>query len=63
MNISTSIPRFHPLTIADLRREGRDAISLSFTVPPELASAYQFVPGQYLTLRTTMDGEDRKSVV
>lgn len=58
MNISASIPRFHPLTIADLRREGRDAISLSFAIPPELAGAYRFVPGQYLTLRTTMDGEE-----
>ncbi|MBI5129064.1 MAG: phenylacetate-CoA oxygenase/reductase subunit PaaK [Rhodopseudomonas palustris] len=58
MNISAIIPRFHPLTIADLRREGRDAISLAFSIPPELADAYRFAPGQYLTLRTTMDGEE-----
>ena len=58
MTISATIPRFHPLTIADLRREGRDAISLAFAVPPGLADAYQFTPGQYLTLRTMMDGEE-----
>ncbi|NVN84505.1 MAG: phenylacetate-CoA oxygenase/reductase subunit PaaK [Rhodopseudomonas sp.] len=58
MNISASIPRFHRLTISDLRREASDAISLSFAIPPELAEAYCFAPGQYLTLRTTMDGEE-----
>ncbi|MGO3933318.1 1,2-phenylacetyl-CoA epoxidase subunit PaaE [Rhodopseudomonas pseudopalustris] len=58
MNISATIPRFHPLTISDLRRESGDAISLAFAIPPDLADAYRFAPGQYLTLRTTMDGEE-----
>ncbi len=51
-------PRFHTLTVADLRRETPDAVSVAFTVPPELAADYAFHPGQYLTLRTTLDGED-----
>jgi len=51
-------PRFHRLAVNDLRRETPDAISLTFTIPSELRSDYRFAPGQYLTLRTTMDGEE-----
>ena len=31
---------------------------MSFTIPKELANEYSFVPGQYLTLRTMLDGEE-----
>ena len=51
-------PRFHRLSVSDLRRESPDAVSLTFAIPKELAGDYSFNPGQYLTLRTTMDGEE-----
>src|SRR6202022_2660198 len=51
-------PRFHRLAVNDLRRESDDAVSLTFAIPRELADDYSFAPGQYLTLRTTMDGEE-----
>jgi ring-1,2-phenylacetyl-CoA epoxidase subunit PaaE len=51
-------PRFHRLKVNDLRRESADAVSLTFTVPDDLADDYHFAAGQYLTLRTTMDGEE-----
>jgi ring-1,2-phenylacetyl-CoA epoxidase subunit PaaE len=53
-----STPRFHRLKVDDLRREAVDAVSLTFTIPKDLADDYQFAPGQYLTLRTMMDGEE-----
>ncbi|WJR80606.1 1,2-phenylacetyl-CoA epoxidase subunit PaaE [Bradyrhizobium sp. NP1] len=53
-----STPRFHRLAVNDLRREAADAVSLTFAIPSELADDYRFTPGQYLTLRTTMDGEE-----
>ena len=56
--MSAAAPRFHRLAVDDLRRETADAVSLTFTIPQELASDYSFAPGQYLTLRTTMDGEE-----
>ena len=31
---------------------------MTFTIPKELEGDYSFAPGQYLTLRTTMDGEE-----
>src|SRR5258707_5223076 len=52
------VPRFHRLTVNDLRRESADAVSLTFAIPKELADDYRLAPGQYLTLRTTMDGEE-----
>jgi ring-1,2-phenylacetyl-CoA epoxidase subunit PaaE len=33
-------------------------VSLTFAIPGELEGDYRFSPGQYLTLRTTMDGEE-----
>ena len=54
----TRPPRFHTLEIADLRRETPDAISITFSIPPNLATDYAFTPGQYLTLRATVNGED-----
>jgi ring-1,2-phenylacetyl-CoA epoxidase subunit PaaE len=51
-------PRFQTLTINDLRRETADAVSIAFAVPDRLREAYRYLPGQYLTLRATIDGED-----
>src|SRR5580704_11650622 len=51
-------PRFHRLAVNDLRRETADAVSLTFAIPDALADDYNFSPGQYLTLRTTMDSEE-----
>ncbi len=51
-------PRFHPLRIADIRAETPDCLSVAFTVPVPLRAAYSFSPGQYLTFRTVLDGEE-----
>ena len=49
---------FHSLEIAEVRREIADAVSLRFVVPEELADDFRFTPGQHLTLRTRIDGEE-----
>src|SRR3954466_12328790 len=56
--MSAVAPRFHRLAVNDLRREASDAISLTFAIPTELATDYAFTPGQYLTLRIMLDGEE-----
>ncbi|MFD2235978.1 1,2-phenylacetyl-CoA epoxidase subunit PaaE [Aureimonas populi] len=53
-----SHPRFHRLTVSDVRRETADAVSIAFDIPGELSSDYGFAPGQYLTLRKELEGED-----
>src|SRR5712691_5599879 len=53
---------FHRLKIRDVRRETPETVSIAFAVPPELAEAYRFDPGQHLTLRTMLGGvETRRS--
>ncbi|HQT76863.1 MAG TPA: phenylacetate-CoA oxygenase/reductase subunit PaaK [Rhodopila sp.] len=56
--LARTTPRFHRLTVAEVRRETADAVSLRFAVPPDLAEDYRFEPGQYLTLCANVDGED-----
>jgi len=51
-------PRFHALTIADIRRETAEAISVAFAVPAALAADYRYVAGQYVTLRATIEGDE-----
>lgn len=56
--MSSATPRFHKLRVADLRRETPDAVSIAFEIPSELRRDFLFAAGQYLTLRTTLDGEE-----
>jgi ring-1,2-phenylacetyl-CoA epoxidase subunit PaaE len=50
--------RFHALTVADVRPDTRDAIVVTFAVPPALRATFRYVQGQYLTLRARIGGED-----
>ena len=49
---------FHKLKVADIRRETPEAVSIAFSVPPELRDDYRFSPGQHLTLRRDCGGQD-----
>ena len=50
--------RFNELTLNSAVAETADAVILSFDIPAELRDDYAFTPGQYLTLRDTIDGQD-----
>lgn len=50
--------RFHALPVAAVDRLTDDSVALTFTVPPELAEAYRYAPGQHLAVRRTADGEE-----
>lgn len=49
---------FHKLTIKNIERETSKAISISFDVPPELHDVFLFKAGQYVTLKTIIDGKE-----
>ncbi len=49
---------FHPLRVRDLRPEGDDALAITFDVPTAQAASFHFQPGQYLTLRAEVAGQD-----
>ena len=52
------MPKFHTLTVSEIRRETEDCVSVAFTVPDALNEDYKFIQGQYLTLKTDINGED-----
>ena len=49
---------FHELSVAQVRRLTDDAIEVTFAVPAGLAGYFDYLPGQYVALRTQMPGDD-----
>ena len=49
---------FHSLSIKAIHRETSKAVSISFEVPEDLKTTFSFVSGQYLTLKTIIDGQE-----
>ena len=50
--------RFYPLTVAEVRRETPEAVSVVLEPPPEARDAFRFEAGQHLTFRRQFAGED-----
>ncbi|WP_425045073.1 2Fe-2S iron-sulfur cluster-binding protein [Primorskyibacter sp. S87] len=52
---------FHPLTVLDTREEiGGIAKTVMFDVPDSLRETFSWRPGQHLSLRLTVDGEEQR---
>lgn len=49
---------FHKLRVREVRPETDDCVSVAFEVPDDLQDQFNFVQGQYLTLKTTINGEE-----
>lgn len=49
---------FHPLQVAGIRKETSDCVSIAFSIPEELTDTFRYKQGQYVTLRTSINGED-----
>ena len=49
---------FHELTVSRVRPQTADGVAVAFDVPETLRDTFRFQPGQYVTLRTDIDGED-----
>lgn len=49
---------FHPLRVRAVEPDTAEAVIVSFDVPPPLRDAFAFTQGQYLTLRSEIDGQD-----
>lgn len=49
---------FHELEVSQVRRLTDNAVEVSFTVPLDLQDEYNYVAGQYVALRTTIDGTE-----
>lgn len=53
-----SKPRFHTLDVSRVRPQTEQAVAIRFAIPLELRPAYAFLPGQYVTLRAEVNGEE-----
>ncbi|ADZ70574.1 1,2-phenylacetyl-CoA epoxidase subunit PaaE [Polymorphum gilvum] len=50
--------QFYPLSVADVRRETRDAVVVTLMPRDEDRPVFDFIQGQYLTFRRLFDGEE-----
>ncbi|MGZ0015644.1 2Fe-2S iron-sulfur cluster-binding protein [Yeosuana sp. AK3] len=49
---------FHKLSIQEIARETSKSISITFNVPNHLKQVFSFKAGQYITLKTNLDGHE-----
>ena len=50
--------KFHSLEVKDIYKDTDDCSVIAFNVPEDLKKTFKFKPGQYLTLRDTVNDED-----
>ena len=54
--------QFYKLKVAEIRRETEDSVSVAFKIDNDISSAFNYQPGQYLTLKFLINGvEERRS--
>ncbi|WP_010525824.1 1,2-phenylacetyl-CoA epoxidase subunit PaaE [Nesterenkonia sp. F] len=49
---------FSTLTVSEVRRLTADSVEVAFAVPEELQDDFDYAPGQYVALRTRLDGQE-----
>ena len=54
----TASSRFHDLRVARVSPEAAGSVAIAFSVPDALLERFDFQPGQYLTLRSQINGAD-----
>lgn len=50
--------KFHPLKVADIRKETADSVSIAFEIPSAFKNEYQYTQGQYVTIKMNINGEE-----
>ena len=51
-------PRFHPLTVKAVTPEAAGSVAITFAIPEAARSAFEFEPGQFLTLKKELNGQE-----
>ncbi|AHI23473.1 1,2-phenylacetyl-CoA epoxidase subunit PaaE [Corynebacterium vitaeruminis] len=49
---------FNSLAVSELRNLTDDSVEVTFEVPADLVEDYDYIPGQYVALRATIDGQE-----
>lgn len=51
---------FHELRVTEVSSLTDDSVTITFDVPPELESTFDYIPGQHVTVREFIDGVDTR---
>ena len=50
--------QYYSLKVSDIREETEDCVSVAFEIPEDLRREFDFVEGQYLSVKTELKGEE-----
>ena len=50
--------KFKALKVAEVRKETASAVSILFEVPSDLKESFNFIPGQYVTVKLEIEGKE-----
>ena len=50
--------KFYPISVKEITKETEDTVTLSFDIPEHLHSLFEYRSGQYLTIKTSINGEE-----
>ena len=50
--------QFYSLKVNQIKKETHDSVSVSFEIESKLANDFKFIPGQYITIKININGED-----
>lgn len=49
---------FYKLSVKEIQKETKDAVSVVFNIPQDLQEKFKFIPGQYVTIKKTLNGKE-----
>jgi ring-1,2-phenylacetyl-CoA epoxidase subunit PaaE len=52
------LSRYHSLQVAEVRRETAEAVSILFEIPEAMQEIFRYQPGQFVNVRTILNGEE-----
>ena len=50
--------QFYSFKVSQIKRETHDSVSISFDIDGKYSDEFSYVPGQYITIKVDVDGED-----
>ena len=54
----SAAPTFHPLVVSDIEPLTDESVAVTFAVPDHLSDTFTYLPGQHVTVRSMIDGDD-----
>ena len=50
--------QFYSFKVSQIKRETHDSVSISFDIDDKYSDEFSYVPGQYITIKVDVNGED-----